>query len=187
VAQVEAVRGDRARRERGVTGENGDLAASARGFSMRRRKVLGMVAVTLAAVAVGAFVLWPRPDRITEENYDRIFREDVSRAEVESLLGPPGDYRTGLGESNESFSSGSGGLVFAHWIPDETAEGFEREFGKSDATRAVWVGDTYAMAIYFSSDRPLYFYSFKRRKLPQGPIDQLRWRAERLWRKWFPE
>ena len=39
-------------------------------------------------------MLWPRPDRITRENYERI-RVGMSSAEVEAILGgPPGDYRT---------------------------------------------------------------------------------------------
>jgi hypothetical protein len=47
-------------------------------------------------VAVGVVVLWPRtePNRITRENCYQI-KEAMSRAEVEAILGPPGDYSTG--------------------------------------------------------------------------------------------
>jgi hypothetical protein len=55
------------------------------------------MAVGLAVlVGVGAF-LWLRPNpalRITHENCDRI-RAGMTRAEVEAILGPPGDYTTG--------------------------------------------------------------------------------------------
>jgi hypothetical protein len=54
--------------------------------------VVAAVLVVLAGVA--AFALWPRPGRITRENYDRI-SAGMSRAEVEVILGPPGDHTTG--------------------------------------------------------------------------------------------
>jgi hypothetical protein len=157
---------------------------------MRRWKLLGMVAVTLAAVAVGAFVFWPRSDRITEENYERIFRENMSRAEVESLLGPPGDYCTGPGEYFQPFK-----IVSAveeesgFWLSDETADRisfFDQARGKNSATWAFWVGDTGEITIWASSDGSIEREFTKRRKLPQGPIDQLRWQMERLWHRWKP-
>jgi hypothetical protein len=62
---------------------------------MRRRKLLpGAVAVLVTLAGVAALVLWPRADRVTRANFDRI-RVGMSRAEVEAILGPPGDYRTG--------------------------------------------------------------------------------------------
>jgi hypothetical protein len=59
---------------------------------MRRRTLL----VVLAGLAVAAgVVVWPRtaPVRITPENCDLICKGMIE-AEVESVLGPPGDYRT---------------------------------------------------------------------------------------------
>jgi hypothetical protein len=79
---------------------------------MRRRKLL--VALALAvAVAAAAVVLLPRPDRIAREDYDRI-RPGMTRGEVEAILGPPGDYRTGRGESDFGDNSAS------RWIGDPT-------------------------------------------------------------------
>jgi hypothetical protein len=62
-------------------------------------------------VAAGVVVLWPQPQpssRVTRENFDRI-HDGMSRAEVEAILGPRGDYRTRLGESELSDQS---------WNPD---------------------------------------------------------------------
>jgi hypothetical protein len=59
---------------------------------LRRRQLLVALAVLAVLVAVGLFVLWPRLDRITDENFNRI-QEGMSRAEVEAILGPPGDCR----------------------------------------------------------------------------------------------
>jgi hypothetical protein len=54
---------------------------------MRRRSLRWTLAgPTVALLAAGAFVLWPRPDRITRENFGRI-KEGMSRAEVEATPG----------------------------------------------------------------------------------------------------
>jgi hypothetical protein len=61
---------------------------------MRRRTLLAALAGLAVVVAAGAWLLWPRQDRITPENLDRI-ELGMTRAEVEAILGgPPGDYRT---------------------------------------------------------------------------------------------
>jgi outer membrane protein assembly factor BamE (lipoprotein component of BamABCDE complex) len=60
---------------------------------VQRRKLL-LALAGLALVVAGTFVLWPRANRITRENFDHI-EKGMSRAQVESILGPPGDYRTG--------------------------------------------------------------------------------------------
>jgi len=60
---------------------------------MRRRTLLVALAGLAVVVAVGVVVLWPRADRITEANFERI-RVGMSRTDVEAILGPPGDFRT---------------------------------------------------------------------------------------------
>jgi outer membrane protein assembly factor BamE (lipoprotein component of BamABCDE complex) len=59
---------------------------------MRSRKLLWAVGLAVL-VAVRVFVLWSRPDRITEENFSRI-KVGMSREEVHAILGSPDDYRT---------------------------------------------------------------------------------------------
>jgi hypothetical protein len=70
---------------------------------MRRRKLLVALAGPAVVVAVGAVVLWPAPTlvRVTKEHVDLICVSDsdddedaMTRAGVEAILGPPGDYTT---------------------------------------------------------------------------------------------
>jgi hypothetical protein len=62
---------------------------------MRRKKLLAALAVLAVVLAAGAFVLWPPPERVTWENFERI-SVGMSRADVVAILdGPPGDYTTG--------------------------------------------------------------------------------------------
>src|ERR1700722_8910984 len=63
---------------------------------MRSRKLRWMLVGLVALIAAGAFVLWPenRLDRVTRENYERLHK-GMSQADVDAILGPPGDYRTG--------------------------------------------------------------------------------------------
>jgi hypothetical protein len=65
---------------------------------MRRRTLLVALAGLAVVVGAGTVVLWPRADRITLENFDRI-KKGMRRAEVEAILGPPGDYTTGPTET----------------------------------------------------------------------------------------
>src|SRR5262245_5172511 len=64
----------------------------------RRRKVLvALVAVVVAGLAYAGW-LWlawrPSHRLINRENFKRI-EQGMTRKEVEAILGPPGDYRTG--------------------------------------------------------------------------------------------
>jgi hypothetical protein len=60
---------------------------------MSKRKRLAAVLVAVALAGVAAAVLWPWP-RVSRARYDRI-QLGMSRAQVDALLGAPGDYTTG--------------------------------------------------------------------------------------------
>jgi hypothetical protein len=139
---------------------------------MRRRKLLlvlaGLAVVLCAAVA---FVLWPRPDRVTRENFDRI-HDRMSRSEVESILGSPGDYSTG--PTLEVFR-------YTRILP----------FGPEDIPPSdwwgVWQGDSGEARIWGGSGfiRVKEFEDMYR--IDQSRFDNLIWRAKRQWYCWFPD
>jgi hypothetical protein len=126
--------------------------------------------------ATGAFVLWPRPDRVTEENVGRI-REGMSRAEVYAILGPPGDHLTGPVE----------------YLQDGFVECNENDFGLQFEGEywARWLGDRTLVDLEFGEDGCVIGgfskYHYTGRRVEQGPLDNLLWRAKRQWRRWFPE
>jgi hypothetical protein len=103
--------------------------------------VLAGLAVVVAA---GAVVLWPRlPSRITRENFDRL-KKGMSRAEVEAILGPPGDCRTGRGEIEIPYPQGNGLHCFVDDEADElpTTWWDEIEWPRRRRTNGFWTGDS---------------------------------------------
>jgi hypothetical protein len=141
---------------------------------MRRRKLLAALAVGLAVLAAAA--LWPRTprgERVTRDNYDRL-REGMSRAEVEAILGSPGDYRTGpstLSQESTFF------IIEVHGGS-----------GEAHFSRPVyWTTDTLEIVAYHHPDGTLSEFGYRPLEPDDsGPIDYLRWRAKRVWRQWFP-
>jgi hypothetical protein len=134
---------------------------------VRGRKLLVAVAVLAVLVAAGASVLWPRPDRITRENFNRI-REGMTWAEVEAILGPPGEYRT---KPLVVFEVGS-----------------LEDFCELRETLLRWSDDTNCLNVIFdptghvrrASDDVAFWFR-------PDPLELLLWRIERQSRKWFPE
>jgi hypothetical protein len=119
--------------------------------------------------AVGVVVLWPRPpSRITRENLHRI-REGMSRAEVEAILGPPGDFSTGPAEYGRH-------LVI---------EGDQSDFCVDrDWCWATDEGGTFVEFDVHGRVRSCSFISGQRAK--QTFAENLLWRAKRQWHRWFP-
>ena len=150
---------------------------------MQRRKLL-MVLAGLAVVVV----LRPRPpSRITLENCNRI-REGLSRAEVEAILGPPGDYRTGPGET------GHGSTENMFWTPDrslDVARGMDwSNFSQSpDAPGlcAIWLSDSATVIIGIDDSGTVVFKRERPRRTTQSPLDNFLWRVKRQWHRWFSE
>jgi hypothetical protein len=141
---------------------------------MRRRKLLAVAGLTVL-VAAGAFILWPRPDRITRENFDRI-REGMNREEVYAILGPPGDYRTGPAKYER--------VILMNDDLDWTGEPIVRP-------GCVWISERALVDVQFVqgdcvtlSGLTMYCSG---EKVSQGPLDNLFWGVKRQWRKWFPE
>jgi hypothetical protein len=141
---------------------------------VRRRKLLVALAVGLVGLAAAA--LWPRTpraERITLDNYYRI-DASMTRAEVEAILGPPGDYRTGPTTLSQGFS----------FFIIEVHGGW----GEPPFSRPVyWTSDTLEIVAYHYSDGTLSEFGYRPLEPDHsGPLDNLRWRAKRLWRQWFP-
>jgi hypothetical protein len=132
---------------------------------MRRRKQLTAAGLAVL-VAVAAFVLWPRPDRVTRENFDRV-KGGMTRAEVKAILGPPGDYATGPTIENP-FGPGehSGDLT----LPSDL----------------MWKTDSMIVRLCFDDAGQVAGLAWNTlHRDEQSPLENLRWRARRLWQRWF--
>jgi hypothetical protein len=135
---------------------------------MRRRKLLAVLA-GLAVLAAGA---WPRSDRITRQNVDSI-KDGMSQAEVEAILGPPGDYTTGP-------------VRWMRWMSVDEAVAISGSAYDSETPETSWMADTGMISVRFGS-HGVYIKRFAdAQKEEQTLPDNLLWRAKRLWRKWFP-
>jgi len=134
---------------------------------MRRRTLLVVLAGLAVVVAAGVVVLWPRPERITRENFERI-KEGMSQAEVEEILGPPGDYTTEPTDW-ENYSDLRGLLA-------------------TDETMSTWVFDEPVMIVVFDkkSGRVIGKLMNKNDRQNTGALYTLLWRAKRQWHRWFP-
>jgi hypothetical protein len=130
-------------------------------------------------VAAGVVVLWQWQDRITQQNCDRIKRK-MTRAEVEAILGPPGDYATAPLEDPDP-----GGIFMSHWRPYHLPL-IDRFDGEHEI--AQWRGDAGIVCVAFSnSGQVVSAGMWPVKRVEQTPIDNLLWRLKRQWHRWFPE
>src|SRR6516162_7839304 len=137
---------------------------------MGRRKLLLALAGLAVVAAAGVVVLWPSADRIKRENCDRI-RHGMSLAEVEAVLGPPGDYRTGPTRYRPHFMA-----------PPRLAD---RMASEPDVDIQKWEGDSGDIQVVFSDgETSAEFYASE--PLDQSALANLLWRAKRQWHRWFP-
>jgi hypothetical protein len=134
---------------------------------MRRRRLLVALAGLAVVIAAGVVVLWPHTHRTVTENYVRI-EQGMTRTQVETILGPPGDYRTGPAEPETVpvYFSAEGAKVV---VPD------------------VWkCDDTLVYVAYDLAGCVMDKTSFANKRRTQSPFDNFLWRAKRLWHRWFP-
>jgi hypothetical protein len=146
---------------------------------MRRRKLLVALGGLAVLVAVGVFVLWPQAHPVTEENFGRI-TVGMGRAEVDAIVGPAGDYATG-----PLRFAGPTLMVFS----GEPSPPSEYVLSVRDAKGhdiVQWRNDRGILTVYFDRAGQVYTKGFLHvERVEQDPLDNLLWRARRLWRKWF--
>src|SRR5262249_30783312 len=108
-----------------------------------------------------------RPQRVTNESFERI-KMDMTRAEVESILGgPAGDYTTGptraTGRSHNPGTLGpSRGIGLSEWRGDSAV---------------IWIG-------FDSSDTVDWADVNSNELLDASFVERTMWRLRRQWRSW---
>jgi hypothetical protein len=137
---------------------------------MRRRKLVA--AVLAGLVGVWVFLQWPQPQRVTRENGARI-RLGMHIDQVRGILGPPGDYSTGPELADGSPSA---------------ALGFGRFTSSASNRTDVWVSDSAQVRVKWDGDDMSFLVMYTPMTRVRQPfLDNLLWRAKRLWGRWFPE
>jgi hypothetical protein len=145
----------------------------------RKRRILTFAVAILAIAGVGAFALFHRADRITKANYERI-KVDMTRGEVEAILGPPGDY--------------SGGPTVEHYVSDVGPIAKHRRgggtvlerFPDSEVAIEGWVGDRLSLLVEFNrQERVTNTWQLFVSREQQSAGENLDWRIKRQWRKLF--
>lgn len=158
--------------------------------SRKRRWVL--VLAGLAVLAAGAFVLWLQPERISQENFDRI-RVGMSRAEVEAILGgPPGDYRTVRTVWNSAVEEDP---AYCSAVDYRASIIDEKGYSSSSLEGGVWASGVPITGSWFGNEGEIQvdltpeavcdkdFLRYDKKE--QGLLENLQWRAKRQWRRWF--
>jgi hypothetical protein len=134
------------------------------------------LAVLVVIGLVEAVVLWPRPDRITAENFDRL-RVGMTPAEVHAFLGSPGDYKT-----RDRLRAVGGPRIGdkSVWFDDSVQwQRWETDAARIDVMYSR--AGTLKTAMYY--DHVMVHDPFGSRASSSENLVQ---RAERLWHRWFP-
>jgi hypothetical protein len=146
--------------------------------------------ITLCALAalcsIAAIVRWPQSSRLTEENVNRI-HPGMHRPEIEAILGPPADDSTGpLFDLSESD-------CFIGQQPLRVADCPEDwllmvvDSTNLYATNTIWCSDRLVLVVTFHRDGMAWQTTVRHvSRAPQGSLDNLLWRARRLWQHCFP-
>jgi hypothetical protein len=154
---------------------------------MRRQTLLVSLAVgMLAVVAVGAIVLGRRPDRVTRENYERLHK-GMTWTEVEAILGPPGDYMTGPNYREAERIDTRGSFGDGQWESLEMPAGISKlldHIAVVPSFRVTWSGDSADVYVWFDRNGAEATALWPHERRPQSFLDNLLWRAKRVWRRW---
>jgi hypothetical protein len=139
---------------------------------MRKAKIVLAAGLGLAVLAsLGVSVAAMRTRRITFDNYQRI-AAGMSRSEVETMLGSPGDFTTGP-TSDDPGSEGVNYYCGSQLGPVHHLE---------------WLADKTGVYVSFDSTGRVYDKQFWRQhRENQTALQTLCWLARRQWRRWFPE
>jgi hypothetical protein len=119
-------------------------------------------------VAGGAVWLWTPPDRITPSKLAHL-QTGMSRAEVETVLGPPGNYA-------------SGPLVFLN----DAVIDFSGTPGIYSEDPPWWITDTVVVVAEFDGQGQATSIRPHPCRSSRPYLDDLRWRLKQEWRRWFP-
>jgi hypothetical protein len=136
---------------------------------MRRRKLLVVLAGLAVVLLVAVCVLPPRDTQVIYENLCRV-REGMTGAEVEAIVGTPGDFTTR--------PMGYHGLPASFDVTNRPARRVQEW---------IWANDSGLAWVNFNGDglvSEIGYLSGSRKE--QGFFDNLLWRAKRQWRRWFP-
>jgi hypothetical protein len=135
---------------------------------MPRRLLVALflsLAVLLAVMAYAARPIFfpPTNPRLTRENFDRI-KEGMKRADVEAILGPPGDYRTGPID------------------PDPQVIMFLPSGRRRENWSHAWLGDKAIFLAWVDPDGTITQHCFRSMELEPVEFGTLmRWRCRRWW------
>jgi hypothetical protein len=130
---------------------------------MRRRTLLVALVGLAAVVAAWTVVLWPRhiPPGAIWENVERV-EDGMTLAQVEAIIGPPGDYRTG--PSSLDLEWVSAGVIV--WVG-------ERQY--------AWAYDDYLLTTRCDASGPLgpMMYRVLGPPAEQDSLGEVVWRLKR--------
>jgi hypothetical protein len=135
------------------------------------------LAVGLLVCAVFALLAWPGPSPITPENFDRL-TPGMSLAEVEAILGSPGDHSTAPWDAPVEVKRIGSVMNLPPWARGRGCQ----HYG--------WYGDAAGIDLIFTQHQPpdqlIEGRLSRNTRPPQGTLDNLLWRAKRQWRRWVP-
>ncbi len=135
----------------------------------RWRWVLAGMVIAFLLVAGSRFLAASQSDRIIGQNFDRI-KDGMTLAEVEQLLGPPGDRTT-----RAEYLDGP-----------HISVAFREDNGPF--SKFEWMSDRGYISVTFDASGRAYKKSYMRNdSLEQNLADEFFWQVNRQWRRWFPD